>query len=681
MLTKNLKLAVILLAAAFTSCSQQEDGLTPSGQGDGKEITTTISVSVPEVFKSRSVPDVYGDDAYSYFGESGKSSMGNFDLRDNKLTYTVGVYIDKVESDGTVNHVLVDQQCKKNITDANAYFEFHLMRGETYRVVAYADYNELERNLDNIPINPVLNKEQADAFFVSEEFEAREEMEITLRRPFGKLRLIAHDFSTFAKGEVFKIKSVKVTYNSEKAEALRTSQFNAITGEFNVETDNTKYTNEFTAPSVSYAEEHEVDPETGENKKDYAAVFTMYLPVNRGSLPNDESGNPVLQEWMYPFDVEVTYNNGEKDVTIVRPFDFDIPVKRNWLTTVDVAEFWAGISGIEVTIDHLFEGEINVNTPPTATVKSAAELQKEIDNILNKAPIDGRPYVGNIVLGNTINVSENGGCIYIDTYPNDLKKKVEIHLDLNGHKITSDGSKLPGGAKGVLSIYSRNIVLYIDDNTPDAKGRIEYTGSPENGYPLVTCSFGGQVVINRGNFVSTSPREVIWVNEMESDRAKTQGLALNAIGLYPSTAAQFPEKPTDPDQLAKIKAVVDQLTSTATINGGWFENGFTGSVDDPKNVLINTQNARRGDAYWGKYSHYLQDKGYPAWTNWGPYVNQTFSFMYINDGSFVNFDPSKGDNIVGNQPHKWIGEGHVEIETVDEKTVYTVVPVDDPFEP
>lgn len=673
----------MLLIAALTSCSQQDE-LTPSGQGDGKEITTTISVSVPEVFKSRSVPDVYGDDAYSYFGESGKSSMGNFDLRDNKLTYTVGVYIDKVEADGTVNHVLVDKQCKKDVTDASAYFEFHLMRGEIYRVVAYADYGGLERDLDNIPINPVLNKEQADAFFVSEKFEAHEEMEITLRRPFGKLRLIAHDFSTFAKGEVFKIKSVKVTYNNEKAEALRTSRFNAITGEFNAETDNTKYTNEFTAPSVSYAEEHEIDSETGENKKDYAAVFTMYLPVNRGSLPDDESGNPVLQEWMYPFDVEVTYNNGDKDVTIVRPFDFDIPVKRNWLTTVDVAEFWTGISGIEVTIDHLFEGEINVNTPPVATVNSAAELQAAIDKICSNTP-DGGHGIGKIVLGNTIDVSTTGGCIYIDTYGTgnqDLKKSVEIQLDLNGQKITSDGSKLPGGAKGVLSVYSRNVVLYIDDNSPEAKGRIEYTGSPENGYPLVTCSYGGQVVINRGNFVSTSPGEVVWVNEMESDRMKVQELALNAIGLYPETADQFPERPTDPDQLAKIKAVVDQLTSTATINGGWFENGFTGSVDSQTNVLINTQNARKGNEtqFWGKYHNWLYRKGYPQWTDWGPYVNQTFSFIYINDGSFVNFDPSRGDNMVGNQPNKWIGEGHIEIETVNGKTVYTVVPEDDPFE-
>ncbi len=273
---------------------------------------------------------------------------------------------------------------------------------------------------------------------------------------------------------------------------------------------------------------------------------------------------------------------------------------------------------------------------------------------------------------------DDDGCIMFDTYPDDLKKEVEIYLDLNGYKIISDGTTHPsGGAKGILSIYSRNSILYIDDNSEEANGGVEYTGPTDQAYRLVTCCYGGQVVINRGNFVSTSISELVWIYEQESQHAMAEIKALNAIGITPDNSKEYSEKPTDEETLKKYNDVIKKLTSTGTINGGWFKGGFTGSSVDEENVLVNTYNVRREK--WNQYCDYAHNKGYPKWTQWGTYVNQTFSYVHINGGSFVNLNPSRGDNIVGNRPEKWVNDKHSIVkETVNGQTVYTVVPNDSP---
>jgi len=658
---------VLLLSAALISCQETE----MESVSTGKEITTTISVDVPQVFKSRTVPDVYGTDARHYLGESGEPSLHNVDLINNPLTFTVAVYIDKIV-DGETQYVLVDQQCKTGVTDDNAYFNFRLMEGERYRVVAYADFSGIEKaDLSMITIDPALNNELSDAFFCSKEFVAQGTLTATLKRPFGKLRLIARDFSTFAKGSVFKIKDVKVNYKKDKAIALATDEFNAITGQFNdLTTTSTDYDDMFTAPSVSYANEHLNDP------TEYAAVFTMYLPANPGTLPNDESGKPVLQEWMYPFDMEVTYNNGEKDVTIKRSFDFDIPVKRNYLTTIDVANFWTNLTGISVTIDHLFDGEINPPIPVQKTVNSAKDLKAAFDEIYARGTIGELSTEGKIVLGGPINMDDIGGSLNIDTWDNgkDFEKGYIIHLDLNGQKIT--GSKGPGGVSGVLTIAGRNLRLYIDDSSPNADGGIEYTGPAEDWCSVITCKHGAHVTINRGNYKSSSESELVYIYETEQDRAEAQVQALKAIGITKDNSANYPTKPTDPEDLKTIKNVIEQLSSTVTINGGWFENEYTGSIDDKDNTLVNTYNVRNNS--WGKWHNYAIREGFPEWTDWGEYKNQTFAFVHINGGSFVNFDPSRGDNMVGNVPIDWIGDGKIVTEIVDGKTVYTVIPADNP---
>jgi len=524
-----------MLLTVLVACSEQQELLS----GDGEEIVTSVSVKVPDTFKSRSVAG-YPADATSYLGESGYPSIGNIDLSTHPLTFTVGVYVEKTVG-GNTEYTLVDKQYKKNVSDDKADFNFRLMKGQSYRIVAYADFsgNEQEK-LDEISITPGLNEELKDAFFTTQTFVASENMSVVLKRPFGKLRLIARDFSTFAKGDLLKIENIKVTYG-ETAIALATNQFNAITGKFNNITEGV--VREFTAAPVIYAKEHE-----GATVP-YAAVFTMYLPVNFGTEDTSgeylpvETGTPVPQSWMYPFNIELTYKNESgQTFTVERSFNFDVPIKRNWLTTIDSQDFWTDNSNITVSIDHRFEGFIN-KQPTEELVNSYTELRNAFDKI-QRLP----EKKGIIKLGNNIDATSKSR-IWIG-YTSDYIEGVEIHLDLAGHKIYQRNEE--GYNEGLFYIC-RNNTLIIDDSSEDGTGTMEFPYVKNNIIQISSYgSNGGNVVINGGKFVISGDNCVVYSTDRPSDH-------------------QAGKTPT-----------------TITINGGWFENISNNPAYDK--YLINVQN-------------------------------------------------------------------------------------------
>ena len=631
---------VWLLSAVFLSCSEKELDVT-----GGKEITTSVTVEVPEVFRTRAVPAVYPTDVKNYLGESGYPSIGNVDLNTHPLTFTVGVYVEKIIDNNPV-YTLVDKQSKSKVADDKANFNFRLMKGQSYRIVAYADFSDNEQeNLDNISIASGLNDELKDAFFVSEKFMANDNLTVVLKRPFGKLRLIARDFSTFAAGEVLEIGTIKVTYG-ETATALATNSFNAITGEFSEITEGV--TREFTASPVVYAKEYEGDTP-------YAAVFTMYLPANFGTedktdayLPV-ESGTPVPQSWMYPFDIEVTYKNESGEpTTIKRSFDIDIPVKRNWLTTIDAANFWTDNSNITVSIDHRFEGFID-KKPETVVVKNEAELRTAIGNIKKSTN-----HVGRIVLGADITLGEyhdlykkygmeiTGKALGTSTNNPYAYESITVYLDLHGHTIKSSGgyTYYDGRDKQYKNYYQAvfmvrsNGHLIIEDSDITAAGKID---TRDIGVPIVYCYNGGKVTVNSGKFCIAQSHPVIY----SYDNVKYI------------------------DGYAEWNVPTNGSPSIITINGGWFENinGLQKTDKDVvySSVLVNVHN-------WTTTEN-------PSETPKAP------GYVHMKGGSYMDFNPATGDNVWENKTNKWVDDDHIVLtETVDGRTVYTVVPKNSPEE-
>lgn len=629
---------VWLLSAVFLSCSEKE--LDVIG---GKEITTSVTVEVPEVFRTRAVPAVYPTNVKNYLGESGYPSIGNVDLKEHPLTFTVGVYVEKTV-DGNPVYTLVDRQSKSKVADDKADFNFRLMKGQSYRIVAYADFSDNEQeNLDNISIAPALNDELKDAFFVSEEFTAKDNLTVVLKRPFGKLRLIAHDFSTFAKGEVLEIENIKITYG-ETATALATNSFNAITGKFNEITEDV--TREFTASPVVYAKEYEGDTP-------YAAVFTMYLPANLGTEDTSgdylpvETGTSVPQSWMYPFDIEVTYKNESGEhTTIKRSFDIDIPVKRNWLTTIDAANFWTDNSNITVSIDHRFEGFID-KKPETVVVKDEAQLRTAIGNIKKSTN-----HVGRIVLGADITLGKyhdlykqrgmeiTGKALGTSTNNPYAYDSITVYLDLHGHTIKSSNeyTYYDGRDEQHKNTYQAvfmvrgNGHLIIEDSDTTAAGKID---TRDIGVPIVYCYNGGKVTVNSGKFCIAQSHPVIY----SYDNVKYI------------------------DGYADWNVPAGGSPSIITINGGWFENinGLQKTDKDVvySSVLVNVHN-------WTTTEN-------PSETPKAP------GYVHMKGGSYMDFNPATGDNVWENKTNKWVDDDHIVLtETVNGRTVYTVVPKKSP---
>lgn len=206
-----------------------------------------------------------------------------------------------------------------------------------------------------------------------------------------------------------------------------------------------------------YKNEFDADGKAG-----YAAVFTIYLPANPGKADDTgkyksvEEGTVVPQSWMYPFEINVKYKNDIKDdanndkitETLTRKFDIDIPVKRNWLTTVDAEYFWTDNSNIKVSINSRFDGFIKVE-PETIYVKTEKELKEAIKIT------DFNPSVGSIVLGADIEMDKYTTFAIGDPSEDGNHKDISITIDLNGHYMaTTKQADNYYGDNSVFNVYA-----------------------------------------------------------------------------------------------------------------------------------------------------------------------------------------------------------------------------------
>ena len=103
--------------------------------------------------------------------------------------------------------------------------------------------------------------------------------------------------------------------------------------------------------------------------------------------------------------------------------------------------------------------------------------------------------------------------------------------------------------------------------------------------------------------------------------------------------------------------------SIITINGGWFENinGLQKTDKDVvySSVLVNVHN-------WTTTEN-------PSETPKAP------GYVHMKGGSYMDFNPATGDNVWENKTNKWVDDDHIVLtETVDGRTVYTVVPQKSP---
>ena len=395
---KKFLFAALGAGLLLTSC-QSEEPLSP-GNGTAQQVAFTVSL--PDVASTRAG------------GES--SALGGVSNNMNAdITFNVALYLD-----GRL--VFADNKTVQSAGNGtSATFEPTLVIGENYQLVAFAEFDNdatatgqgvnPATNMGLIPVESGINNELNDEYFVSTTLTAAPELSATLKRPYGKLRLIAEDLAEAERQFGALIESVEVTYKH-----TRPTNFNVIAGTFDPAYTEAPQT--FTANYGKYTDD----------TNDSRTIFVDYLP---GKFDGSES--------MVPFTVKVIFANGK---TYTRDFNQDIPVKRNYLTTLKGRLFTMD-SELKLTIEENFDGKTNIDYVLATT---AAELNDALENAEEGSTILLQENVnyGSVTIGELKDVTIKGGANTVMTFVTDANTKIE-NVTLDGVNFVYDGSNANSG--------------------------------------------------------------------------------------------------------------------------------------------------------------------------------------------------------------------------------------------
>ena len=319
-----------LLLSACSHDLEDQPGLNSDGE------MVKIKLDAPEAIQlTRSVPGT----------NSEKGAVTNIDWSQYDLRYQLAIY----SSDGT--QLLVAPQSKVYDTYNDAVFEFRLTPNNTYKFVAWADFvtqgstEDLHYNtadFSNISIktegdrDKTINDESRDAYFVTQNITITQTFNesLTLKRPFAKVRVITTDWDDNNKG-VEKPDNFKVTYH----DCTRFSGLNAINGEA-----------------------------TGDANADASTIYTAQIATdeNGGKFYEDgydaSASNRTLlvdyliatqEEQAIHFNLEIL--SGTTSI-ISRDFKTEIPIRRNYLTTI-IGNLLSVGGSINISIDESFTNQ------------------------------------------------------------------------------------------------------------------------------------------------------------------------------------------------------------------------------------------------------------------------------------------------------------------------------------
>lgn len=403
---KKFLFPALALGLVMTSCQSDE----PFAPGMGEEVQATFTISVPDAMGTRAADH--------------SSAEGGFSNREGRqLNYTVALLNQN-------DKVMYSETCQSD--GETATFHPTVVQGYTYKVVAYATFgNAVDPSaineafdgndaLASIATLKGISDESEDAYYCFDtEVLGGAEMSATLKRPFGKLRLVATDYDKL-KALGTDVASVKVTYGEN---VVMETHFNAMAEAFGGKATS----KEFEANKATYAE-----------AANELTVFTDYLPASKTG------------ETMYPFTIVTTYTNGE---TYTRTFAQDIPVKRNYLTTLR-GDFFTTEAALTLTVDEMFENEEEYGTEGNLYIVDA---QNSFDSVIEKIAND-KPEYATITLKADATHVTNAGHGSDALYNAGVAKQVTING--NGHTLTFTGAGVGefGVKDGLLVLNDLNIV-------------------------------------------------------------------------------------------------------------------------------------------------------------------------------------------------------------------------------
>lgn len=387
MKAKFLALAALVLGLA--SCSNEPENI---GVNVGGEQDVTINVSLPETTRAVGTQN-------SAIGGIGNVSMADYDIR-----YILEVYND--------NGVMVKERMVDTSDAPTMSFNLRLIPNRNYTFVVWADFvangseddlyyntqNGGLRNVAIIPANWNAMDEARDAYTGTTrvvDYDNLSTINVTLTRPFGKLRVVTTDIAAL---------------------------YNILPEGIDVD---------YKVPVYTAFDAFEAEPKTPETKQ-FAFKLSEdseYADLGSGSertlftdyIFGTESG--TIQ-----FDMDVLYADLASTTTI--NFNTQIPVDRNKLTTLK-GNMLTDANDITITIDEAFD---TVYTEDTALTKvtNTAELLEAIaaanNSVFTTIELAAGTYTGafNIDSKKVILVGEDKNTTIIDGLVHGLSASVTL---------------------------------------------------------------------------------------------------------------------------------------------------------------------------------------------------------------------------------------------------------------
>ena len=334
-----------MVAFGMAACQTEPEGLDVT---TGGEQTATISVVLP-------------DDAITRAGGTDSAASG-LDNTDKIVRVVMHIY----DEAGRVSDKRYVDYLEGDARTVN--FDIRLVPDRQYTFVAWADQvdtkDDEDKYFDTSDLRNVTlatgtwtaMNEERDAFTATHteaNYTSSSNITLKLIRPFAKLRVVATDMEFLNDLGVEPTKA-KVSYATKHYNA-----FDAVTG-VAINKENTGVEHEYTI--ASYGEDWR-------NGADMTLFTDYFFAADEQEVVN--------------FSLEV-FDQNNKPIKS-NSFNTDIPVKRNYLTTIKGNVLTEG-NDINVTIDDRFDGAY-------VKVEEAAHAQSELDNAIANTTIYLKPGV------------------------------------------------------------------------------------------------------------------------------------------------------------------------------------------------------------------------------------------------------------------------------------------------
>ena len=572
LLTMKRILFFAALVLGVVSCQKDQFGLDVDANG---EAAVTVEVALSEAV-TRAVAGTSSALGAIDNGVNGADS--EYDIR-----YTLEVY----DNAGKLAK-RPDQQYSK---EPSTTFALRLIPGRDYRFVVWADFVKKDdhqvayynvEDLTNVYINNEVPhnamNESRDAYTAVqkiEKFGSASKIEMTLTRPFAKLRVVTNDMN-----EIYsKLSTATVVYTTPIYTAFNALDEKVAGTPENILPKEIDFTNE----AYLYEGEQTVEGK----KKGEQTLFADYLF-------GTEDGTVM-------FTLDVTDDSGQEPIpTIV--FNTNIPVQRNHLTTI-YGPVLTDANNISVEIKDAFDEPENFITYPiedaTTLAKVLTSNEKHINATLGRdidLPISSlgaqTPGSGEYKLGGeateTINIDLNGHKLNITTtYWSGLGAKNE-----NALFTIKNGTMTSSQATGTWNSYDLSFsnCNYVFENVVFDKA-IALCNVGEAVTRAETTIARKSVTMKNVTINETHDYYAMWITA-EGQTVNIEGLTINSLGRGIKIDEQYVDAP------AKVTLNINDAKFTTANKAAIIVKSVAGADINLSDIDITGVDADTVNAVW-----------------------------------------------------------------------------------